>query len=214
MMNIDSEWNQRKSQFFKLWPGYNTNKIEQIWSLLTRQYSEKTRFYHTREHILNCLHQFDLVEDKLISSDAIQMSIWFHDIIYIVTAKDNEEQSALFFSRIAEGILSAEFIKQVADLIVSTKHLNPPPNCDQAYLLDIDLSSFGTSLEEFYLNGNKLRQEVPHLSDVEYQSNQIVFFNRLLNRKQIFFTEYFHLKYEQIARRNIDHQMQELIKTN
>ncbi len=209
-MDIEKEWSRRKKLFFSLWPQNKTMEVEKIWEMLTRYYTEETRFYHTREHIIKCLAYYDQVEDKLQSSNAVQMSIWFHDVIYDVQARDNEEQSALFFSKLAKELLSTDFIELVTELIISTKHLSPPPNDDQAYLLDIDLTSFGSSLEDFYLNGDKLRKEVPHLTDQQYYDRVIGFFKTLLNRKQIFFTDYFYQKYELIARRNIHHQLKAL----
>ncbi len=212
-MAIEKEWHQRKAQFFELWPENDLSKVEQIWAILTKHYSEPSRFYHTREHILYCLNQFDKIKDQLDSSRAIQMSIWFHDIIYNIEAKDNEEQSAQFFSQLSTGILDEHFIQQVSELIVSTKHLTAKPNCDQAYLLDIDLSSFGSERGKFYQNGEQLRKEAHHLTDRQFTKGQIKFFQMLLKRKQIFFTDYFHKKYESRALGNINHQMQEMLCT-
>ncbi len=113
MKNIDMEWEQRKNQFFKLWPLNKHSEIKNIWEMLTRHYSEPTRFYHTREHILECLNQYDQIKDNLISADAVQLSIWFHDVIYDIEAKDNEEQSAIFFSQISAGILTDKIIQMI-----------------------------------------------------------------------------------------------------
>ena len=212
-MVLEKEWLQRKAQFFELWPKNDLSKIELIWAILTKHYSESSRFYHTREHILYCLNQFDQIKALLKSSNAIQMSIWFHDIVYNIEAKDNEEQSALFFSQLSKGILDEPFIQQVSELIISTKHLTATPKCDQAYLLDIDLSSFGSERGKFYQNGEQLRMEARHLTDLQFTKNQIKFFQMLLKRKQIFFTDYFHNKYENRALGNINHQMQEMLCT-
>ncbi|MCP4270651.1 MAG: hypothetical protein GY781_01615 [Gammaproteobacteria bacterium] len=212
-MGIEQEWHLRKGQFFKLWPQNDLPKIENIWNILTKHYSEPSRFYHTREHILCCLQQFDKIKHLLNSSDAVQMSIWFHDVIYNIEAKDNEEQSALFFSQLSKGFLDDSFINKVSEFINSTKHLTATPSFDQAYLLDIDLSSFGSERVKFYINGDNLRKEAQHLTDKQYTKNQIIFFQMLLNRKQIFFTDYFHKKYESIALGNINHQMQKMLTT-
>ncbi len=213
-MDIESEWALKKEQFVKLWPQNNNIEVENIWEMLTRHYSESTRFYHTREHILECLQKFNLIKELLKSSDTVQMSIWFHDVIFDIKANDNEEKSALFFSQIANNILTDDVIKQVSELIRSTKHLTSKPDFDQAYLLDIDLGSFGSEQDKFFLDGENLRKEVPHLSDDEFTKKQIKFLQMLLNRKQIFFTDYFHDKYESIARTNINLQIQEMLKSN
>ena len=207
-MDIEKEWSQRKQQFFKLWPPQNSDKINKIWNTLTGKYSEETRFYHTRKHIIKCLQQFKQIENLLTSGDAVQLSIWFHDAIYKTGAIDNEEQSAEYFSQVARGLLPKEFINRVAKLIVSTKHLSAPPNCDEAFLLDIDLSSFGSDWKTFNLDGENLRRENPQLSELEFNNNNINFFQMLLKREKIYFTDYFYAKYESEARKNINRQLQ------
>ena len=214
MISTENQWNNKKQQFIKLWPSENPAQIENIWDILTTHYSESSRFYHTKQHILDCLQHYEDIKKYLTSSDAVQMSIWFHDIIYDIKATDNEEKSAAFFAQIAKNILSREFIDTVKELIISTKHKKPPPNCDQAFLVDIDLSSFGSTWEKFIQDGEKLRKEAPHLTEKQFNDNKISFFQMLLSRKKIFFTDYFHDRYELVAHKNIALQTQKILNAD
>jgi predicted metal-dependent HD superfamily phosphohydrolase len=60
--------------------------------LIRKQYESKGRFYHTFEHIAQ---MFELLEQcHCTDSIAIEMSIFYHDIVYDVFRDDNEECSA------------------------------------------------------------------------------------------------------------------------
>lgn len=174
-------------------------------------YSEPHRHYHTREHILKCLNFFEKIKQNLVSADTVELAILYHDVIYEIGAKDNEARSARLFQQHAEGYLTDNFIDQVKQLILATMHSNPPINSDAAYLQDIDLCSFGETWGNFVKDGNNLREESPGLSDEDYDHGKITFFQMLLNRERIFFTDYFYSCYEDIARRNIRLMMHKML---
>ena len=74
---------------------------------------------------------------------------------------------------------------------------------DARYMVDIDLSSFGLSWEEFLLDSQHLRQENPQISDTDFYRNQGEFQHCLLARDRFYRTDYFYQRMEAQARENL-----------
>lgn len=208
-MDINKEWMEKKKRFIMLWQHLSIDSshpkiIEDIWNNITSRYSEPSRFYHTREHIIYCLNQLDNAKNQILDKQTVELAIWFHDIVFDTKAEDNEKKSALLFQKLAEVQLPENIIKKVSELIIATMHTDKPADKDQAFLVDIDLSSIAGTWEHFTEDNNKLRKEVSHLSEQEYCQNKISFFNMLLQRERIYFTDYFYETCEFNARQNIE----------
>jgi predicted metal-dependent HD superfamily phosphohydrolase len=71
-------------------------------------------------------------------------------------------------------------------------------------MVDIDLSSFGSHWSEFLRDTRNVRKEQTHVPDAVYYPAHARFLKMLLNRSRIFHTDFFHERYEESARRNID----------
>jgi predicted metal-dependent HD superfamily phosphohydrolase len=164
---------------------------------------EKHRHYHNPRHLIFCLQQLDSSASLMEDKDAIEMAIWFHDVIFEPMASDNEERSAGLFKIVAEGHFSSNFVDTVSDIIVATKHHDAPGSSNKAYMLDIDLSSLGIPWMYFRQDCIDLRAELTGISDIRFYSGKLKFFNTLISRPRIYFTDSFFTRYELEARRNI-----------
>ncbi len=181
-----------------------------IYRALQELYGESHRVYHTGDHIRYCLAGFDLMDTDLTqtSKDIIELSIWFHDAIYEISASDNEAQSARWFSSQADCRLNPDIINAVNRCILFTTHQEVPADPYSRFVVDIDLSGFGQDWEGFVDDGRKIREENNHLNDEAFVSGQIKFMSRLLNRSRIYYTEYFNALLETRARQNIIRQLE------
>lgn len=189
------------------------DSAQHVWRGLAACYKEKHRHYHTLEHIEYCLASLDAAGDVIEDRDAVELALWFHDIVFKTGAKDNEALSAELFQRFAKGKLSELKIAQVSALILATMfHHNDetPIDSDTQFMVDIDLSSFALDLEAFEKNSDDLRKEQAELSDQEFEQSKKAFFQSLLERRQIFFTSYFHQECEMQARSNIRQALERL----
>lgn len=209
IMELESEWNQNKKRFCSLWmqlqiDSEDNSHVESVWNLLSDKYSEPERHYHTKEHILDCLNQLDSAQEHVPDLNAVELAIWFHDVIYDPKASDNEEQSVILFNKVAQSILPEPVIKKVSDIIIATLHIDKPEDLDQAFMLDIDLSSIAGNWQRFTKDNSNLRKEVRHLDCKDYCERKIRFFNLLMNKEQIFFTDFFHAACEEKARHNME----------
>jgi predicted metal-dependent HD superfamily phosphohydrolase len=174
-----------------------------IWDMIRRHYGEPHRFYHTLNHLNQCLNELDAAKDLIEEIDATEMSIWFHDIIYQYGAKDNESLSAHTFRDLAGPHMEASFVDRVCEFIIATKHTGSAQDLGEAFMVDIDLSGFGLPWEGYLADSNALRQEAPNVSDEQYYGGKLRFLDGLLSWKKLFQTDYFNDRLEAVARTNI-----------
>ncbi len=171
---------------------------------LIAAYGEAQRYYHTLDHIEHCLSLFDEICSELQSPQALELAIWFHDVVYRPGAENNEQLSADQFMQSTKNKFDDNLRNIVYQHIMATVHLETEMNhADTKYMLDIDLSGFGSPWPEFIRDSDKLRREMPHLSNEDYYRKQSAFQQSLIDRPRFFKTDYFFQKYEAQARQNL-----------
>ncbi|MEN8108156.1 MAG: hypothetical protein ABFS22_09135 [Pseudomonadota bacterium] len=181
-----------------------------VWAELIDSYNEPWRQYHAAKHLSHCLQQLDLASFLMENPVAVEMALWFHDIILQPNASDNEEKSAELFKRTAGKHFSPGFVEEVSNQILATVHGDPPQEQDARYLCDIDLSSIGSPWEQFLKDCAALRVEQSGTADAQFYPAQIAFLNNLRERPTIFLTDFFQARYERAARENIGRYITQL----
>lgn len=203
-----------EQRFIALWKRAGSRcdeaKARQVFAEMAAHYDEPHRHYHTAEHIRHCLRQLDLIPDDDPHRDAVELAIWFHDVIYRIGDPANEANSARWFREQATGDLPDALVDQVCRLIVATEHRQAPTEPDTAYVIDIDLSSFGQPYEAFIADSALVRAESTHLDDEAYFRGQREFLEKLLRRDRIFVSDLFHRPFEERARDNIRRTLQQI----
>jgi predicted metal-dependent HD superfamily phosphohydrolase len=167
-------------------------------------YNEPGRYYHTFEHIRHCLAMFDTCRSEIDEPDAVELAIWFHDVIFEPGNPDNEALSAGLYAELSDGAHTQETRQRVNRLIMATLHDGDALHDDDArYMVDIDLSSFGLPWEAFLRDSENLRREAGDLSDEEFYNKAIGFHDYLQSRDRFFQTDFFATRFEDQARANI-----------
>jgi predicted metal-dependent HD superfamily phosphohydrolase len=170
---------------------------------LVTRYCEPQRAYHTLQHIAECFDRLDEAGD--VSERAvIALALFFHDVIYDPTAKDNEEKSAAW----ATGLLrsagaSPEIGEKVAELILATKHDHVPIEPSSQLMVDIDLSILGADQPRFDEYETQIRREYAFVPDEAFRLGRGAILRSFLERSAIFNTAHFHERYEARARTNL-----------
>jgi len=179
-----------------------------IINLVRPYYNEPHRFYHNMDHI-----DFMLERGKNLLNREQYLAVLFHDIVYDPKRKDNEEKSAsLMYKMLDEGYdtmkeCSGEAVDVIANIILDTRtHKATRPESE--LVLDLDLLGMGLDYDTFRINGENIRKEFSHLSDVEWKIGRSHFFRELL-KKPIFITKRFS-HFEEAARKNIKREMESL----
>ena len=167
-------------------------------------YGETHRHYHTLDHIEHCLAMFDLCRHLVGRPDALELAIWFHDIILQPGRHDNEARSADYYLELSAGAHPQETRQLVHGLIMATLHNGDSIDDDDGiYMVDIDLSSFGLPWQDFLRDSRAIRAENPQLSDSQYFLNQTGFQRSLLARPRFFHSDFFYQRLEKQARANL-----------
>ena len=198
---LKHEWFQLASKLTK-----NDTNIELLWIEIKTQYQLKIRHYHNLFHIESMLKQANKNKHAIKDYDALLLAIWYHDIIYKPTKKNNEEQSALFAEkRLKSFNIDEKTSNNVAKLINSTKkhEIVLDENLDNAYLLDIDLSILGSPWENYQNYIKNIRKEYHIYPNLLYNKGRKQVLQHFLERDTLFFTETYQSNFESKARQNI-----------
>jgi predicted metal-dependent HD superfamily phosphohydrolase len=165
-------------------------------------------------HIEQCLIEFEQARHLVEHPNEVEMAIWYHDAIYDPESEQNEEKSAQLAQKVAKEIgLPDIFGRRVHDLVLVTKHEKIPEGIDAKVLVDIDLSIFGRSEEEFDKYERNIRKEYQWCSDEEFKAGRADILQKFLNRQTrpaVYLTDFFREKYETQARKNLERSLAKL----
>jgi predicted metal-dependent HD superfamily phosphohydrolase len=172
-----------------------------VFYALTAAYTAPDRYYHTLDHVADCLILLDACKEEADDPEAIEMALWFHDAIYDTHAADNEEQSAQWAVREIRGRERADAI---ARLILATKHgAVTSSDTDECLIADIDLAILGAEEAKFWAYEDAIRREYAWVHEEIFRSKRAEILRRFLERERLYQTPLFHEKYDKVARKNL-----------
>ncbi len=180
--------------------------VNQYWSEILKKYSSKSRHYHNLYHLYNMFNRVEDFKDEIFDLDVLKFSIWYHDIIYKSTRKDNEKKSAdISEKRLKSLRINEKRLNFVKKLIVSTKNhqIIIEGNTDNAIFLDLDLSILGTDWHNYKKYTESIRREYAIYPDFMYNNGRKKVLNHFLERKTLYFTQVYQTKFETKARENL-----------
>lgn len=188
-------------------------------TMLSTLLNESHRRYHNINHIHQCLTELEqyVINNPTFTIEQYQWAeyaLWYHDAIYNPYSKDNETNSMMLFERTIDDNYTGKNI--ISDAILNTaRHLQ---TIDFSYqdghisevhkvVLDIDLSGFGKDRMVFALNGMNIRHEYYQTPLRDFLIGRQKFYNELIKRPTLYYTQYFYDKYHKISRENIEWEM-------
>jgi len=178
--------------------------VRETYDALVRQYQDGDRAYHNLDHVAQCLEEFDALENLCQAPHAVELAIWYHDIIYDPRADDNEEKSARrALSDLAAMGAGGTLARDVQRLILLTKHDCLPVDMDGRLIVDIDLSILAWPPEVFGRYECAVRTEYSWMPDEEFWSGRRDFLKAMLSRERIFCTDRYAKDFERAARENM-----------
>lgn len=174
---------------------------------LVDAYSFPERVYHSLEgHIASGLVVLEEIRMLGIAKNfnALQFAWFCHDVINDPKAKDNEKRSADFAAQLIKKMgLSESFKRVVRDLIIVTHRPVIPENRDECLIIDLDHVNFGWDHPSFSQQTKAIREELPFVSDEDFELTTEKLFSKMLKKKSIFLTPYFKERYERKAQSNL-----------
>lgn len=189
----------------------NAHESDITYDMLTHLYDHPPRAYHNLAHIAQVLGVFDQAYRLADDRDLVEFSLWLHDCVYIPERPDNEERSADAAAMIA-GLLGAPagFADRCRACIMATRHSMPPGQGDPSLVADIDLSILAVPQHEYDAYRVLIRREFSFATDDLFLLGRTAFVHRMLDKRQIFATNFFRTSSEPRARRNLERELEEL----
>lgn len=183
----------------------------QLFDELVARYSEPHRRYHTLDHIRECLKAFRLIEHLCDCKRGVELAIWFHDGIYVVPSKENEEATATWFLDVAQvTVFDLDAVITAHKCIRATKHNEPVAFIDQQVMVDVDLVVLGQSWETYLAYTKAIRQEYKAIPEIVYNVHRRSFMKKFLELPHIYNTQLMRDRFEQQARSNIEQEVRSL----
>lgn len=207
-----------KSKFQALLQGYKDISVSQkdsLWEEIRSRYSESHRTYHNLNHLYQMLGEFDSVSKELQDPEIALFALFYHDLIYDVASKTNEEESAkIAKDRLSELGISQKRIEICIEHILATKSHRLGDKChpDTSYFLDIDISILGSEESKYYEYAKNIRKEYSIFSREDYQKGRIQVLNHFIENIRLFHTDIFFDEYEMRSRHNVKLEIHSLQK--
>ena len=186
--------------------GFSANEIQKNWLDLEKAYSNKSRHYHNLTHIKDMIMSFDNYHNQLDNPNEILFSIFYHDVVYSASKKDNELKSAEYaLSILSENI---QLDKQlVFDAICATQQHQHNIMEDINWLIDFDLKILARDWNEYQIYFEQIRKEYRIYPDFLYKPGRAKALKHFLEHEFIFQTEELRKLYEEKARVNIEEEI-------
>ncbi|AMA48291.1 MULTISPECIES: HD domain-containing protein [Flavobacterium] len=184
---------------------FNHLEINTRWELVDKNYSKKNRYYHNWIHIEAMTKNWLEYKNQLENPIEVLLGIYYHDVIYVSTRKDNELKSAqLIFKEFKK---SKEIdLNIIYNLILCTQTHNATTN-DEKWLVDFDLQILGKDWKIYKNYCEQIRKEYRIYPNFMYNPGRKKALLHFLDKEAIYQTEPFRTQYEKQARENIKREI-------
>ena len=202
-----------KNIFTALVANYSADQslIDELWREIEKSYSHKKRYYHNLTHLERLIEQLQEYKNLIADWDTILFSVFYHDIVYKVLLKDNEERSAnLAVNRLGQIGFPPQKVIVCSQQILATKAHTISNNPDTNLFTDADLSVPGLAQPEYATYCQQIRKEYSIYPDIVYNPGRKKVLNHFLQMDRIFKTPAFADKYEAQARANLSWELERL----
>jgi len=152
---------------------------EKSLNLLPQLWNEKSRFYHSTNHLIQILQDIEkdieFKELNVYEKHALLLSAFFHDAIYDPRKKDNEERSIDLFVNSFKDKTDTQMLNTVKKLIEVTKYRKRPIDKLQRIMWDADNAGFKKGYDTLLKNEKLIAQEYFFIPKKEYKQKRIEF---------------------------------------
>ena len=197
-----------QQRFSTLLSNYTEDKnlIASLWNDVYTNYTEKHRAYHNLQHLTEIFSYFDLYKHELNQPNIVAISIFYHDVIYKVWNKENEEKSADFAFRKLNTVLNNTQLNEIQQQILATKN-HSTQNNDTKWLVDFDLAILGQPPETYKKYTTQIRNEYKTVPNFIYKKGRKKVLLHFKKKSYIFATDKFRNLYEKIAKENLNNEL-------
>lgn len=196
--------------FFELLSKYHVSnsEIEQGWTELSIAYTASTRYYHNLQHLTEMLAVSEVIKTTISNYDAFCFAVFYHDIIYRIPSKTNEQESAEYAQKqLVRLNIPEPIITLCCQHIKATQFHEKHTNKDTNLLLDCDLAVLASEPVRYKEYTRQIRNEYSIYPAADCNSGRIKVLNHFLNMPAIYKTNWFIDNFENKARQNILYEL-------
>jgi len=202
----------REEFFAILHSNCNADHCESLWDEIEKAYSSRGRHYHNLAHLNHVVTVLLPHKEKFASWMAVIMAVAYHDAVYNVLKKNNEERSAaLAVKRMKEISLEPDAVRQIEKFILATKS-HHSVDAETDLFTDADLSVLGAEPKVYEAYAQQIRREYFIYPDMMYYPGRKKVLEHFLHMPTIFKTTAFFDRYEGQARINLQWELLSLSK--
>lgn len=138
-----------------------------------------------------------------------RLAIRWHDAIYDLRARDNEERSAdLAREHLTRLGAAPTAIDETARIILMTKnHWSGGVAGERDHCLEVDIAILGAAPETYDWYAQQVREEYAWAPDDAYRAGRSAFLDAAVARKRLFRTDVFETGYAAQARANMAREL-------
>lgn len=172
-------------------------------------YLEPHRKYHNLEHIYNGLATIRMLSSNHLDRKVLEIAWWFHDSVYVVGAKNNEQKSAEYASHLGyDSIVQSLVANTIYPHTISDDYIGSL----QCIINDADLCGLGYDWSVYIHHSNQIREEYSIYSDKEFWEGRLIFLSHLIEtQKPLFKTILGHKLWERKAQANILTEIKDIV---
>lgn len=120
------------------------NLCQALWKELVFNYGQPSRHYHNLSHLENLIQELEPCKMLIQDYDMVLYSVFYHDIVYDVLNRDNEERSAAMAVEVLNLLGIEKYrVARCAEQILATKSHTFHSDNDTNLFTDADLSILG-----------------------------------------------------------------------
>lgn len=208
-MSPESRWRECIAPY-----GAPESAVADAWHGLEASYCEAIRHYHDLAHVGALLALSATHAGHLRDRPAVDLAIFYHDVVYDPTRGDNEVRSAeRAGAELARLGLPGALVERVCRLIDLTRHGAVAPesaDSDARYFLDFDLSVLGAAPHVYDAYAAAIRREYAHVPEPAYRAGRAKVLAGFLAMPAIYRVEALREAWEAGARRNLAREIASL----
>ncbi|MEN9604815.1 MAG: hypothetical protein RJB39_500 [Candidatus Parcubacteria bacterium] len=186
--------------------GGNPAQAERRARTVVKAYGAPYRKYHNLAHVAQVLRWLEMREsvypDIRVNYAALKLAAFYHDVVFVVGARDNEEKSAEYAARDLRAMhVPEKHIAQVVMDIMDTRHMDPPATHEGKLMVDADLYGLAGMFERVRADTLELLAESGAPKD-KFMTGSAAFLTSLMLRESIYRSPHTEAE-ESAARRNL-----------
>ena len=189
----------------------NSDDCAPIFSGIISAYEQPHRVYHNLSHLQHFWSVLGSLPDSVEVNPAMQLALWYHDIVYQPGKSDNEIKST---QRLIADNISLKFsdyiLNTACQLIMATQTHKPRGDLNCSYFLDADMAILGSDTDSYQVYSRAVADEHQQIPSFFYRRGRKKFLTQTLAQPLIFHTPHFNQMFEAQARINLQNELAHL----